>query len=119
MSKPANTPEVNFVEGKLRLSGRSVVANSEAFFNPIIERVKKDAVSANPLKEIEIILDYINSSTVRSLLKMFIQLESLSKVGGNVQIKWFYEEDDEIMFEHGKTFEALVEVPLELVKFNA
>ncbi|MBN1180983.1 MAG: SiaC family regulatory phosphoprotein [Bacteroidales bacterium] len=118
MSKP-NTPDVNFSEGKLRLTGRSVIADSDSFFDPIIDKVISTIQSSNPLKEIEISLDYINSSTVRSLLKMFIQLEGLNKAGNSINVRWLYQSEDEIMYEHGKTFEAIVELPLELIAFSS
>lgn len=119
MNTSTNIPNIDYSSGILRLTGRSLIIDSDAFYNPLIEKVKEYISTSNPLKEIEIILDYINSSTVRSLLKMFLQLESLKKTGKNVHIKWFYEANDEIMYEHGKTLEALVEIPMELVKFYA
>jgi len=45
---------------------------------------------------------------------VFKKLESLS--GTSVKVKWYYEEDDEDMLEAGEDYEAIIDLPFEMIE---
>ena len=44
----------------------------------------------------------------------FKKLESVLK--SEVSVKWYYEEDDEDMLEAGEDYEAIIDLPFEMIE---
>lgn len=113
------TPEVKLSAGKgvIEISGKSIPENSVEFYQPIFNWM--EAYSENPLAKTEtrIILEYFNTSSSKCLLDVLRKLEALKKSGkSDVVVKWHYETDDEDMMEAGQDYDALVDLPFELIQ---
>ena len=59
-------------------------------------------------------LEYFNTSSSKCILDVFKKLESLA--GTEVSVKWYYEEDDEDMLEAGEDYEAIIDLPFEMIE---
>ena len=59
-------------------------------------------------------LEYFNTSSSKCILDVFKKLESVS--GSEVSVKWYYEEDDEDMLEAGEDYEAIIDLPFEMIE---
>ena len=59
-------------------------------------------------------LEYFNTSSSKCILDVFKKLETLS--GTEVSVKWYYEEDDEDMLEAGEDYEAIIDLPFEMIE---
>ena len=44
------------------------------------------------------------------------KLEVIHKAKNEVEIKWFYEEDDEDMLEAGEDYESIIRVPFQMIE---
>jgi len=113
----AKTPLVEFSSnGELLLKGRSIPENSIEFYKPLIEWLESYSESPNSTTVLSVQLEYFNTSSSKCILDVFKKLESVS--GSEITVKWHYEEDDEDMLEAGEDYEAIIDLPFEMIEFE-
>lgn len=114
------TPTVLFDagKGKIEVKGRSIPENSIEFYKPLVDWL--EAYLSNPaeLTEVNIQLEYFNTSSSKCILDVFKKLEAIYKSGNEVVINWFYEEDDEDMLEAGEDYQSIIRIPFKMVEIN-
>ncbi len=112
------TPRIFFdgKNGKFEISGRSIPENSAKFYSPIMEWADEYISSPANETQINVKLEYFNTSSLKGLIELFRKFEKLIDRGKNVKIYWHYEEEDEDMQESGEDFRLLIKIPIELVK---
>tara|TARA_B100000497_G_scaffold93345_1_gene104397 strand:- start:101 stop:475 length:375 start_codon:yes stop_codon:yes gene_type:complete len=111
----AKTPVVEFSSnGELLLKGRSIPENSIEFYKPLIEWLESYAESPNSTTVLSVQLEYFNTSSSKCILDVFKKLELVS--GSEITVKWHYEEDDEDMLEAGEDYEAIIDLPFEMIE---
>jgi len=111
----AKTPTVDFKSnGELLIKGRSIPENSIEFYKPIIDWISDYGNAPQSDTSVNIQLEYFNTSSSKCILDVFKKLESLPDT--SVKIKWYYEEDDEDMLEAGEDYEAIIDLPFEMVE---
>ena len=111
----AKTPTIDFKSnGELLIKGRSIPENSIEFYKPIIDWISDYGNSPQSDTAVNIQLEYFNTSSSKCILDVFKKPESLSDTA--VKIKWYYEEDDEDMLEAGEDYEAIIDLPFEMVE---
>ena len=115
------TPTVNFnaEAGILELKGRSIPENSIEFYKPIFEWVENYGGNPKSDTQVNVVLEYFNTSSSKCILDFFKKLETLNNGGKtNVIINWHYEEDDEDMLEAGEDYQAIISVPFKMVSIE-
>ena len=50
------------------------------------------------------------------ILDIFKKLEAIKNAGNDVNINWYYEEDDEDMLEAGEDYQAIIKVPFKMIE---
>jgi len=92
------------VDGTIKFSGRALPENPIQFFQPLIEWAKmlntKDV-------NIEINMDYFNTSVSKQLYDFFKSIENNSNVE-NIYVKWLYEEGDDETLEAGRVYQEIL-----------
>jgi hypothetical protein len=118
IDKTVKTPFVHFNPdtGILKISGRSIPENPEDFYDKLFDWVKD--YFNHPQKEtiIEIQLEYINSGSSKFILEFFQLMQEFYLQDKECRINWYYEEDDEAVFELGKHYQTLINVPFKLIE---
>jgi len=112
------TPTVKFdaSEGIIEIKGRSIPENSIEFYKPLVdwlEEYKKDPL---PLTKVNIQLEYFNTSSSKCILDVFKKLEAIHKAKHDVEVNWYYEEDDEDMLEAGEDYESIIRIPFKMIE---
>lgn len=109
------TPTVNFItnEGLLEIKGRSIPENSIEFYKPLIDWIESYAQGPKDNTNINIQLEYFNTSSSKCILDLFKKLEAINN---NITINWYYEEDDEDMLEAGEDYEAIINIPFKMIE---
>jgi hypothetical protein len=114
------TPTVQFDggSGKVEIKGRSIPENSIEFYKPLVDWL--EAYLSNPaeLTEVNIQLEYFNTSSSKCILDVFKKLEAIYKSGNEVVINWYYEEDDEDMLEAGEDYQSIIKIPFKMVEIE-
>lgn len=111
------TPTVNFNAGTgfLEIKGRSIPENSIEFYKPLIDWIEQYSKSPQESTSVNIQLEYFNTSSSKCILDVFKRLESISK---EVQVNWYYEEDDEDMLEAGEDYDAIINLPFKMIEIE-
>ncbi|MDT8401542.1 MAG: DUF1987 domain-containing protein [Bacteroidales bacterium] len=112
------TPTVKFDSGAgvFKLEGRSIPENSVEFYKPLVDWLDRYKESPLPKTTVEVKLEYFNTSSSKCILDVFKKLELIHKAKNDVEIKWYYEEDDEDMLEAGEDYESIIRVPFEMIE---
>jgi len=98
-------PTVSFkVNGDLKISGRALPEDAAKFFNPLLTWIA-DFFGAE--LNIEVNLDYFNTSVSKQLLDLFKVMDN-KKTITTVNVKWMYEEGDDEMLESGEIYQELL-----------
>ena len=114
-----DTPEVNFsiTNNLFEISGRSLPENGKTFFEPVIGWLSEYLKTPSSTTTFVFKLQYFNSSSSKQLYHIIYLLQQFYEAGGDIKIKWMYQQDDELMFEEGEQFEDMFYVPIELVSY--
>ncbi len=118
IEKTVKTPYVNFDSstGILKITGRSIPENPEDFYDNLFNWVKEYFNNPQKGTNIDIQLEYINSGSSKFILEFFQLLQDYHSQGKECKINWYYEEDDEAVFELGKHYQTLINVPFKLIE---
>jgi hypothetical protein len=112
------TPSVKFDygEGIFEIKGRSIPENSVEFYKPLVDWL--DIYKETPLTKtvVNIRLEYFNTSSSKCILDIFKKLETIHKAKNDVEVNWYYEEDDEDMLEAGEDYESIIRVPFKMIE---
>jgi hypothetical protein len=120
IKKTINSPLIKFANGKLLIAGRSIPEDSIALYEPLFNYLKEYSKNPAVYTEVNIMLEYSNSSTNRSLMTLFENLnEFLFKNEKSTTVNWYYVEGDNEMLELGSDFKDLVEIPFIIIKIDS
>ena len=112
------TPSIKFdtKEGVFEIKGRSIPENSVEFYKPLNEWL--DNYMQTPLDKtvVNIRLEYFNTSSSKCILDVFKRLEAIHRSKHDVEINWYYEEDDEDMLEAGEDYDSIIKVPFKMIE---
>jgi hypothetical protein len=112
------TPSIYFDTEKstLEIRGRSIPENSIEFYKPLVDWLDEYARNPHAKTQVDIHLEYFNTSSSKCILDVFKKLEAIHKAKHDVMINWYYEEDDEDMLEAGEDYESIIRVPFKMVE---
>lgn len=110
------TPEVliDYAQGIIEISGKSLPEDSVAFFIPVEEAIRK--YKEEPVKKtiINLRLEYLNSSSQKRILEIISLFENFPDMGMEVLINWYYLPDDDDMIDEGKEFSRMISLPINI-----
>ncbi|MCF8225205.1 MAG: DUF1987 domain-containing protein [Bacteroidales bacterium] len=115
ISKTANTPEVKFSakNGELNIEGRSIPEDPSEFYDKMIDWLKKYFLDPGEETVMNIMLEYINSGSSKSMLELLRILKQEYEKGNSIKVRWFYEEDDESIEDLGNHYMQTIQIPFE------
>ena len=102
------TPKIEFnsSSGLISISGISIPEDPREFFTPLDEELKKYIAAPLQNTNLEFKLEYFNTSTTLIIRNLIRQLRDISDKT-ELNVKWFFENDDEDMEEAGDEFKVL------------
>lgn len=106
------------VKGLVEIKGRSIPENSIKFYKPLIDWF--DSYSEGGMKDtrVNIQLEYFNTSSSKCLLDILKRIEMMYRKGWRIEIYWYYDEDDEDMYEAGEDYQSILTCPISLVEIE-
>jgi len=121
ISRTKNTPEVILdPKGTIKLTGRLIPENADAFFNPIKEWINEYFCNPADITCVEIQLEYINSVGAKYLLDIIDKITHIHLKNNRNKfiINWYYEDVDEDMLEEGTLFSSNLNVPFNYIRIS-
>jgi len=117
----SKTPTITFDAAKciMEIKGRSTPENSTDFYRPLVDALKNFPEKKNEKITVNFQLEYFNTSSSKCILDILKTLGAMKKIGVEVVINWFYEEDDDDMFESGENYQQILKLPFNMIPFPA
>jgi len=114
-----DTPKVLFdpENGVFEISGRSLPEDVVSFYQPLIDWLEEYKENPNDFTEFVFKYVYFNTATSKLIQDILIKLEEIHEGGHNVQILWYYEEEDEDMLDLGEEFAENLDIPFEIIGY--
>ncbi len=117
------TPKTPYVrldgeKGIIEIKGRSIPENSIEFYKPLIDWLEEYGSSVDSETAVNVQLEYFNTSSSKCILDIFKKLEGIYKKGQPVEVNWYYEEDDEDMFEAGEDYQSIINIPFKMIEME-
>ncbi len=111
-----DTPLIDMNEnGTIEISGRSLPENVSLFYKPVFQWVADYTKNPAPFTHVKIFLVYYNSSSFKCINDILYQLASVYN-GENLKVEWWYEEDDQDIYDTGVELNQELNIPFEIVK---
>ncbi len=102
--------------GTFEIAGTSFPEDAKSFYKPVLEWT--DDYVKDPLDELCLCfkLTYYNTSSSKILHTILEKFEDLADKGSNISVKWYYESDDEDMYEAGLDYKDRIDIPFEILE---
>ena len=91
--------------------------NAVEFYKPLVDWIGNYGDAAKENTEVNVQLEYFNTSSSKCILDVFKKLESINGKT-NITIKWHYEEDDEDMLGAGEDYQAIINIPFKMIEME-
>ncbi len=109
------TPEIDFKpDGVLWLRGVSRLEDAYQFFREPVKWVSEYVLEPAEKTEMNIDLEFFNTSSQVNIFEMLIYLSELKKSGYDVQFNWYY--DDEDLKDLGEDMSGILGVSFNFIK---
>ncbi len=106
IKQTSSTPGVylNGSTGKIEFYGKSLPEDVHGFFKPIINWINE--YLENPGVDTRVIckMEYINTASSKLMLDILCRLKELNLKGKKTSVEWYYDEDDEDLYDTGKDY---------------
>lgn len=114
------TPKIDFNidSGEFSIEGKAINNDAEEFFRPVLDWLDSYSTVPHETTNVTVKLDYFNISSSKRILFVFYKLNELIDAGFNVNVKWYYHEDEDDMYEVGQDFAFMVKVPFEFCGYS-
>lgn len=99
------------------ISGRSLPEDVVSFYQPVVDWLEEYKTQALGFTEFVFKYIYFNTATSKLIQDILYKLEELHESGKEVQVLWYYEEDDEDIQDLGEEFAENIDVPFEIIPF--
>lgn len=110
---------LNNEENKFEIAGKSCPENVHKVFENVLEWIDKYSEKPNNKTIFEFKLDYYNTATSKILFIIMQKLEDIYNEGNDVLVKWYYPEDDDTIQESGEEYDDIIDIPFELIEYDA
>ena len=119
IAKTFNTPEINFLpeEGLLSITGRSIPEDPGELFDKLISKIEEYYKNPQKITKVDIKLEYVNSGSAKYLLELMRIFKKHYLDNKECVINWYYEEDDESIYELGLHYQNTIPIPFKLIDY--
>lgn len=111
-----STPEI-FLDtdtNVYRVVGHSIPENAGKFYTPVLEWLRENITNISSGSVFEFCLPYFNSSSLKALYMMLMEVKKESEKGREFEVDWYIEDDDDFMTDAAETFSEMVGIKLNL-----
>lgn len=107
--------ELNPLENKFIIAGRSIPENAYDFYQPVIDWLDDYIKSPNSLTIFEFRFEHLNTHSTQQIMKILQRLKKLT-TQSQAKIEWHYFKDDNDMLELGSRLKELLGVDMHFIE---
>ncbi len=115
-----DTPQIVFDDdtNTLELSGKSYPDNVISFYEPVFTWLNNYKFK-NLESGINLVfkMDYFNTTSAKTIFQILAIFDTIYKQGKQVNISWYFKEEDDDMKEAGEGFNELIKADIELILY--
>ncbi len=112
------SPEIDFkTNGTLTIKGISILENAHDFYQKPVSWLREYILNPAPKTIVNFALDFFNTSSQVHIYEMISLLSDLKGLGYDVQINWYYADDD--FRELGEDLSQFIGVPFNYFKLDS
>ncbi|WP_411870917.1 biofilm regulation phosphoprotein SiaC [Vulcanococcus limneticus] len=104
--------------GLVVIAGESYPENTFEIFDPLISWVETFLADAGRRLQLDLQLNYLNTSSIRAIIDVFELLESANSDGKEVLVHWFYDPRNPRAAELGEEFKEDYSFPFAILAVN-
>lgn len=121
LNKTTRTPQIILDPSKevFEIQGRSIPENSVDFYRPVMQWLEEYRRNPNEKTRLVVRLEYFNTSSSKCLVDLLRKLEKIHLDGKQVELEWYYEEQDEDMKESGEDFKEILKIPIFMIALQS
>ena len=102
-------------DNKMLIEGKSLPEDALDFYSPILEWIDEYLKDPNEQTLLELKVIYFNTASSKMILFILEKFVLLAKQGNDVEIHWYYYEDDEDMLETGEIYAERINFDIKLI----
>jgi|WetSurMetagenome_2_1015567.scaffolds.fasta_scaffold807304_1 hypothetical protein len=99
---------------KVEITGYSRMTNTAEYYEDLLKILENHFHTFKKTLIIDFRFEYINTSSTKWLFQMLTSFQELVANKGLIEINWYYEEDDETIFETGEILSSVLKIPFHL-----
>jgi hypothetical protein len=104
---------------KLTINGQSYPENAFKFYEPVLDWAEGFLQEAAAPVIVELMLPYINTSSTKCLLMLLEKFDAAYESGKTVEVRWYYNRDNESELECAEEFKEDLRLPFHIVPKEA
>jgi hypothetical protein len=113
------TPDVILnPNGTISIKGRAIDENIAKAHEQIMNWIDAFLLSPAELTKVSIALEYLNSVNTIVITSILKKITMVVLQGKKLDIQWYYEEDDEDIYERGKEISSTINYPIKFIVTN-
>ena len=120
IEQTTKTPKIVFdPNNKLfEISGRSLPENVVKTYEPVLQWIEQNMGKIQDGIVFSFKVDYLNSASAKMISLILTKLEEFYKSGINIEVKWYYNIDDDDIQSEGEIYAKLKNIPIKLIGIN-
>jgi len=117
IDKTTKTPQIYFdpEQNLFEISGRSLPENVVKTYEPVLQWIDQNVGKIQETLVFSFRVDYLNSASAKMISLILTKLEEFYKSGISIEIKWFYNQDDDDIQSEGEIYAKLKKLPIKLI----
>ena len=106
-------PDLQFSaeKGELLIAGQSLPENATLLYGKVLEWIEDYSKNPAPKTTLSFKMKYYNTASSKMFFSIIKRMNVLYSSGIDVEIRWYYQKDDEDMLDQGEYFRDLVDLP--------
>lgn len=117
IEKTNNTPSIYIDEANMlcRIEGSSYPEDAYEVYQHVIDWLGRVGDNIDSELVVEFDYDFLNSISHKKVWQILHELKQFYKLGKQVKVVWYYDENDEDIMEAGEDLAELMNIPFELI----
>jgi hypothetical protein len=103
------------IAGKIEFSGVSIPEDSYSFFTPILRWIEQYNEKPQKKTVASFNIMYCNTSSSMYISEILRKLRKLKNSGNEIEINWYYEEEDDDMRLLGEDFKRISQLNFKII----
>jgi hypothetical protein len=120
IDKTSKTPQILLDPNSntYEVSGRSLPENVVKTYEPVLQWIDQNIGKIKGPIIFTFKVDYLNSASAKMISLILTKLEEFYKSGSSIEVKWYYNFDDDDIQSEGEIYSKIKKLPIKLIGIN-